>query len=227
VTGRTLEAGQAAVCLKIGDVLSMGIIAQDLSSFIFNPLEASPLASETLGHTILERRPLLRIGTTLLVVLPTAISAAARRHILEDAYAAGALADLEAALQEAQLQEFMIFCPSGLKLNALGERRELAAGIIAVTSEFDAGGHALIVMVSDSLVETLETGLQETQSMFGKLDTVIEPLEAEIAAREGYRRGLTLIVRGGLGRGLSASFQEAPDSWHRVVLQLGDAVRMR
>jgi hypothetical protein len=226
VTARIVESGQAAVCFKIGDVLRMGITALDLSSFIFDPAEAPALADETLGHTILERKPLLPIGTTLVVVLPTAISAAARRHILERARAAGALEDLEAALQEAQLQEFMMVGPIGLQLRALGDRRELAAGITAVASEFDVGGHALIVMVSDSLVETLETGLQETQSLFGTLDTAIEPLEAEIAAREGYRRGLTVIVRGGLGRGLSAGFQEAPAGWHRVVLQLGDAVRM-
>ncbi len=225
VTGRAIEAGRAAVEFTVADLMGHGLLARNLRPFVFGQEDAEGLAGETLGHTALERRPLVRVDRRLIVALPTAISAAARRHVLEAAEAAGDLADLGAALEAVQLQDFRLALRNaGADLE--GAPRVLAPGVTAVVGTFDVGGHLIGLFVADDPGETLVEGLQGVATLTNQLSDLLGALEAEIAGREDFQRGLTVFGFGGLGRGFAAGLEELPAGWHRVSLPLGDLARL-
>lgn len=226
ISTRTVPHRAEAVRFTLAEVLALGTLGGDLIPFIFDLQAAEGLLDETLGHTALERRPLVRAGTDWIVALPTAISAAARRHILEAAAAAGAAPAFDEALLEAQKRDLISIGFPGWRLKSAGPPIPLGPGIEAYPAEFDLGGAALVVLISDTLEAVLETGLQGMAYFPAGLEASIEAIEQARAAEPGYRRGLTVLVRGGLGRGLALGLGEAPDEWSRAVVNLGDALRL-
>lgn len=226
ISTRTVARASEAVRFALADVLALGTLGGDLVPFVFDPETAGGLLDETLGHTALERRPLLRDGTDWIVALPTAISAAARRHILEAAAAAGAGPAFDEALVKAQRRELVSIGFPGWRLRPVGPPIPLGPGVEAYAAEFDLGGTALVVLISDTLEAVLETGLQGMAHFPAGLETSIEAIEQARAAEPGYRRGLTVLVRGGLGRGLALGLGEAPAYWSRAVVNLGDALML-
>lgn len=226
VSARTVSQGAEAVRFTLAQILTLGVRGGDLIPFVSEPDTLSGLIEETLGHTALERRPLLRSGTDWIVALPTAVSAAARRHILEAAETAGARQAFDEALLGAQRRELLSIGFPGWRLRRAGPPTPLCPGVEAYAAQFDLGGAALVVLISDTLEAILETGLQGMASLPADLQTAIEAMEQARAAEPGYRRGLTVLVRGGLGRGLALGLGEAPTDWSRAVVGLGDMVRL-
>jgi hypothetical protein len=225
VTERAVEAGRSTIEFTIKDLLARGLAPQDLRPFDFRPEDAEGLDGETLGHTALERRPLQLFDQRIIVVLPTAISAAARRHVLEAAQAAGDLMELAAAVEAVQLQDFRLALRNaGVDLE--GAPRMLAPGVTAVVGKFDVGGPMVGLFVADDLGETLDEGLQGVASLTKKLSDHLVAVEGEIASREDFRRGLTIFGFGGIGRGFMARLGDTPEGWHRVSLPLGDLARL-
>ncbi|MCU4178605.1 hypothetical protein [Bosea sp. BH3] len=225
VAGRTVEAGRAAVEFTISELLTQRLIARDLRPFEFQPEIAEGLIEETLGHTALERRPLVRQGHRLIVALPTAISAAARRHILEAAEAAGDLAELGKALEAVQLQDFMLALRnSGVDLEK--EPRPLAPGVTAVVGVFDDGAYVIGLFMADDMSSVLSDGLQSIATLTERLQGPVDALERDLAARKDFRRGLTVLGHGGLGRGFVADFGEPPSGWRRAHMPIGDMLRL-
>lgn len=225
LTARAIELGAAAVTFTLQDLMDLHLPARLLSPFGLRPEMLSRLADETLGHTTLERHPLVWDRDRIIIVLPTALSAAARRRALERAQAAGDLNELQAALNATQVQDLAQALRNiGVRLD--GPPRELAPGITAITGVFDEGGYAAAILVGDDLGELLEVGLQGTSMLMAKLEEPVSALERELAARPGYQHGLTFMARGGLGRGYAAGFSDGPPSWFRATLPLGDLLRM-
>lgn len=225
VTARTVEQGRAAVTFSIEELLNLRLPARSFLPFAFQGSMAPNLINETLGHTSLERRPLVRIGDELIVALPTALSAAARRHAIEAANTAGELEDLQAAIGAVQAQNLrMALQNMGVKLH--GPPKTLGPGLVAFTGEFDEGGYAAGVLISDDLSGALEDGLQGVAPLMASLQEPVEALEKELAGRPDHQHGLTLLVRGGLGRGYAAGFGDDQANWVRATLLLGDLFRL-
>lgn len=80
VSPSTLAAGKAAAVLSMREVFDL-VDPRDLAPFRFQIADGPAMQGQTLGHTDMERRPLLAVPGRPIVMLPTAISAAARRHI--------------------------------------------------------------------------------------------------------------------------------------------------
>ena len=95
-------------------------------------------------------------------------------------------------------------------------------GIVNVVGEFDDGGYVHLIFVPDDLAETAREGLQSVQSLERAIDECINERTAVLASKRDYRRGLTLLVHGGIGRGFFAEFGEPPPSWQRLALSISD-----
>jgi hypothetical protein len=80
------------------ELTAMGIARSDLAPFEFTLDLRQSLTTETIGHTALERRPIVFSEGRVLLVLPTAASAALRRYMMESAVAAGTLERLQEML---------------------------------------------------------------------------------------------------------------------------------
>lgn len=226
VAPRPVEEGTAAVSFSLQDIFGMGLIARDIAPFATSIEQTSQLGFETLGHTWLERRPLLRHEGGWLVTLPTAIGAAARRFVMERAAAASALNAFQSALQKQDWQCVAKLVLGNLEMSGASESIDIDPRLRASTATFDRGGHALVVLASEDLADTLETGLQGINSFVGETAKSLWAIEEELSSRPDYRRGLTIIVHGGVGRGYAFGLPNSPPGWHRLSIDIGDAVRM-
>jgi hypothetical protein len=195
VTARTVEHGREAVTFADEELLSLQLPAKSLRPFEFDASMAANLTNETLGHTSLERHPLVRVDDQLVVALPTALSAAARRHAVESAKAAGELNDLHDAIETVQVQNLgLALRNSGVSL--LAPPKTLGPGMVAFTGKFDEGGYVAAVLVADELDSVLEDGLQGTSPLMTSLEEPVAALEKELASLPDYQHGLTLLVGG-------------------------------
>lgn len=228
VAPKNVEAGVKAITFDLQEIFEMGLIARDIAPFVGYANELANLASESLTNSSLERFPLLRHEDGWMVMLPTAIGAAARRLILDKAAAAGAFPKLQAELRRAELQDVRAILAENIGLSGLAIMPlPTEPKLTVVKAEFDLGGHALIVLVADELSEAMATGLQGMNDKdLDRGASAVAKLEKQLATSPDYRRGLTLIVHGGVGRGIAIEFDESPAEWHRVSIGLGDALRM-
>ncbi|MER9764334.1 hypothetical protein [Mesorhizobium sp. M0138] len=223
-----VEAGVKAVSFSLQEIFGLGLVARDLAPFVGDANDLASLESESLTNSSLERFPLLRHEDGWLVMLPTAIGAAARRLILDKAAAAGALSKLQAEIGRAELQDVREILAENMQLSKQAILPLPAEPkLTVVKAEFDLGGFALIVLVADELSEAMGTGLQGMNDKdLDRGASAVSQLEKQQAASSDYRRGLTLIVHGGVGRRVAMGFDESPPEWHRVSIGLGDALRM-
>lgn len=207
------------------ELTAMGIARSHLEPFEFVPELREALALETIGHTTLERRPIVFTEGRVLLALPTAVSAALRRYIIESAVAAGTQPALQEMLTKYQFEELLHLGLSGWEIRHLDPQETPADH--EIIGQFDEGGYVHIVFVPDSLTEVLEAGIQSIHEISDEFTARLGTIAAGIAIRPGYQRGMTLIVHGGNGRGFALGFDEPPPpQWQRLVLGAADFMRL-
>ena len=207
------------------ELAAMGIARADIEPFEFIPDLRQSLTTETIGHTALERRPIVFSEGRVLLTLPTAVSAALRRYMIESAVAAGTLARVQEALTKYQFEEVRHFGLSGWEIRQLDPPESPADQ--EIIGCFDEGGYAHLVFIPDSLEEILEDGIQSIHELTDEFTAQLDRVAAEIAKRPDYQRGMTFIVHGGIGRGFSMGFDEPPPpQWQRLVLGAADFIRL-
>jgi hypothetical protein len=101
----TAGVASGYVFFSIDELRAMGIGSRALGPFKFGPQMVPALTNETIGHTTLERHPLVFTEQGVLLALPTAVSAAIRRFMIESAAAAGRLDALEALIRDYQFEQ--------------------------------------------------------------------------------------------------------------------------
>jgi hypothetical protein len=89
---------RASVRFTTADLAALGVSPLDLAPIIFDPASRQALATEMFGHTRLERKPILAGEDGFYLVLPTAVSAAARRFVIEWLRQAQSEQEFESAL---------------------------------------------------------------------------------------------------------------------------------
>jgi hypothetical protein len=227
VTAPTVEPCRKRVTFTAEEIFALGFPPGDLNPFVFHPRYAEALAEETLGHTSLERRPLVRIGPLTVVALPTAIGAAIRRYIIEASIQADDLGLLQATVAQAQFGEMYDLGRVAWDIDAVEAPNPTgAAGAIDFIGRFDDGAYVHAVFVPDDLAAAAQEGLQGVHPLSGVIDERIEERTTEVAARPDYCRGLTLVIHGGVGRGFSAGFGKPPPNWQRLGLPLPEFMRL-
>ena len=227
ITQSSIAEPSTHVRFSISDLFALGFSPSELDPFIFGPEDAPSLAEETLGHTSLERRPLVRTEMGVIVALPTAIGAAVRRFIIESAITASDLEGLQSEIARAQFQD--VYHLGRLAWNIT--EVEPPAPIPSTTATdfvgtFDEGGYVHVVFVPDNLSDVAQEGLQGIHPIFDATLARIEERTSTLSARSDYCRGLTLVVHGGVGRGFSTGFGNAPPTWKRLSFAIPDFMRM-
>src|SRR5690606_3665339 len=77
---------------------NLGLSKELLAPFILRSDDRLALTNETIGHTSLERRPIIDFKDELIIALPSAISPAIRRFLFEEIISLGYLEQLTNAL---------------------------------------------------------------------------------------------------------------------------------
>jgi hypothetical protein len=208
------------------DLERLAIQPEALEPFLL-PNKRSETRSDEIGRSALERRPLLLVGDRVVLALPTAVSTAIRRFLVEECR----LKALQSALRE--LQGSLLFDEVMKELQTTDRRVppdrlksvELPRLDDAICT-FDSGRAARIVLLHDDLGEVRTEGFSKPHLLSpDKTVAFAEYLErtaAHLAEQPNYQGGLTIVVLGGIGRGSALGFGDLPKKWHLAVFSLAD-----
>ncbi len=205
------------------ELIAIGVDPVDLDPFVFQEEHADLLVEQSIGHTALERRPLVRLGGRTIVVLPTAIGAAIRRFVIERAEAAGDLDIFQSACHQAQYGEVFLLGRAAWEIEFIKAlQHDPDDDLREFVGTFDDGGYVHLIFVPDDFGEIARDGFVSTHKLKGMIKDRIHDRAAYLAAKPDYRRGLTVLVHGGIGREFSPPWGELPSGWHQLCLSAPD-----
>ena len=228
--GQGIAVGVSTVTESTGHVvfgdeelIAIGIEPADLDPFIIQSGHADLLFGQSLGHSVLERRPLVRFKGRTTVVLPTAIGAAIRRFVLERASAAGDLRLFQSTCHLAQFTEVFLLGRADWDIGYIEMLEpDPNDGMREFVGAFDKGGYVHLVFVPDDFEAIAKSGFAGTHTLEGAVRERIQDRAAALAGHRDCRRGLTVLVHGGIGREFSPVWGDLPHGWHQLCVSAPD-----
>ena len=217
---RQLPDLRASLRFTSAELRSAGVDPRHLDPFTFRPTGRSELMREQLGNSSLERRPLLRDASGVVLVLPTAVRPAIRRLVVEQISAAGMRTALARGLANAYATQFnqMPFLggPVGAPIAFSPEPTPLAQ----VMWEIDVGQFQHALLFVDGLDAFEETGLAgmnpAAMGVGGAIQRAAREAFASALTDPAYVGGLTLVIGCGIGRGAAYPPVDSPGPGWRV-----------
>ena len=225
-----MEDRASAVTFIDSELKALDISRDLLAPFIVRDEDRQALITETIGHTSLERRPLVDCGGKLVLALPHAVSLAIIRFVLTELLQRGYLPQFSralAALQAQQVEE------DGLRdLRPDAELLEPPAPDEAVPFHHewllrhDGNRYLHVILIHDRL-DLLETqGLSSDATypseMERGLSRYLDKISHHCASLPDFGGGTTLLVMGGLGRSFWLRVNEQPDRWQLSAIPISD-----
>ncbi len=202
-----LARGRRHVRFSEKDLIDLGIRRDDLAPFIFNPARRADLSGQVIGDTLLERRPLAWNDEELVLLLPTAVSAAIRRMLIERI----GTGPNQGVFTNNLAQEYGRLFSSMPLLG--GPPAPVYFGpsdhgpTASVAWEVDRGRHLHLLFFLDPLDGYDQGGLGGEFRAFGELadvmDERIDPVYSRASKEPEFRDGITLLICCGVGRAVS------------------------
>ena len=91
---------------------------------------------------------------------------------------------------------------------------------------FDTNSIAQIVYIHDNLPEIASAGMHTIHHVSDQVNDHVKRSIAQRATAPSYRRGLTFLIHGGLGRGFTMDLPSPPKNWHYLPLPISDFNRI-
>jgi hypothetical protein len=220
-----------AVTFTKEDIEKLGVTREMVASFILREEDRRNLLGESTGHSSLERRPIVDFGDALVLALPNAVSPAIRRFVLSELRQMGYLRvfnDLLGTHQAHQVEKDGLW---ELKANTTslpppaphgGPMPSLHAWLL----KYDINKYLHVVLLHDRLDWIDEQGLSSfmeyPEPVRVGLDKYLNMVAEYCHGLADYMEGMTLLVIGGLGRGLSVGFKNWPDKWRLSFIRVPD-----
>ncbi len=203
-----LETLRAAVRFTEEELGAAGIEIDDLAAFIFDPEHRQSLLAATIGHTELERFPVAHRDGEFFLVLPTAVSLAIRRYLIEEMDALGMRPAFLAGLAHEYAELFRSTPILGGAARAEIEFQRREAGYFAgVTTQIDRGRYLNLIFMTDSLdgfeSDSFLGANPDPLSASETLDLYIDHAAQNAGADPEFLEGVTLIVGCGYGRAVT------------------------
>lgn len=195
------------------DIFRANIEIKDLAPFVFNPRNREALLDQKITNTDLERRPISLDGDDLVFLLPTAVSAAIRRFVVE---VLGAGPNREQLLRALTSEYSRTLSETPL----FGDTRSgpviftsTTAGILSSTVlKVDVGRYLCLVFFLDTLDgfdEDKFTGTYRTLAdMADAIDSHVASATEAAQCNPDFINGIVLLVGCGVGRGASIALNE-------------------
>lgn len=203
-----LEALQATVRFTKEELGEAGIEIDDLAPFIFDPEHRQSLLAATIGHTELERFPVAYRDDEFFLLLPTAVSLAIRRYLIEKMDAVGMRPAMLAGLAHEYAKLFRNTPILGGPAAADIEFQRTEAGYFAaVSTRIDRGRYLNLIFMTDSLdgfeTDSFVGANPDPLSAAETLDLYIDHAAQGANDDPEFLEGVTLIVGCGYGRAVT------------------------
>jgi hypothetical protein len=226
---RELTASARAVTFTSADLESLQVTKEALEPFIFNEENRSRLRTQTTGHTDFERFPIAQFGNDLVIAAPHTITASIRRFVVEHLQKSGFLGFFEMILHHRQVEDWFNTLRFDFRFTpvrvALPTPPESFPPIYQTVMTFDEGKYAHLVMLDGNVPGQLENAHDMDQVSNEQQDHFENHLIAcsdLLKHLPNYSGGMTVITRGGVGRGLMMAYKKVPKDWEFIFAALPD-----
>ena len=223
VTVSSLKQSRGHVSFSDHELVSLGVDPIALEPFVFREEHRELLVGQKIGHSLLERRPLVRFEGRTSVVLPTAIGTAIRRFAIEQAEAAGCLQLFQSTFDLAQFTDvFLLGQPNwNVRYIELIDQSN-DDGIREFIGSFDEGSYFYLLFVPDNFTEVIKNGLSSIHELTSAITNRIQEQVTHLSKRQDHIRGVAVLAHGGIGRHFSPVWAEMPPGWHQICLSVPD-----
>ncbi|HEY0984839.1 hypothetical protein, partial [Schlesneria sp.] len=222
------DVSSETVIVSSEELSATGIGTNDLDSFILDDRLLSDLRCQPVENSPLQRFPILKERGRLALVLPTAVTHAIRAVVIDFLQFYG---------HQNELLRSVALDYSGLfgRLRLLGSlpkapvhfsnRTDLPIAELMISPDFGCYLHFLFLV--DTLTDFRETGCAGFDPTPGEhvemIVTRIRAVVAEAKKLSHFRRGVTLLVHCGIGRGIMLLLPEIDeDNWAVHVISAPD-----
>ncbi len=219
-----------AVTFTADDLNALGINHDALIPFVLREVDRQALASETIGHSSLERRPLVSFGGDLVLALPTGVSSAIRRFVLGELRKMGYLSAFSKAL--ATLQSRQVDRDGLREIKQESDAIKIPApdghipSLHAWLFNYDIDKYLHVVLLHDRIelldADDLSGLLTYPEELRSGLEQYLIQISLYCRSLPGFAEGMTLLVMGGLGRGFALGFNDLPDQWRLSVIRISN-----
>lgn len=218
---RTHRALAQHVLFTSADLEALGISINDLRAFIFDPEERRTIAAETLGHSTLERFPVLWFDNHLCLALPNAVSIAIRRMIIDFSISADQTKALYGSYAREMADTFKgMPLLGGRPAPAIPFRKEGGIYIADMVTKIDEGRCLHFCFIVDNFDTYSETGMAGMNPDLSRLAEIVDQSIVEAhrthAAEDGFKEGISLVVVCPWGRLFAVGFNGIDDKRWRV-----------
>lgn len=233
VTGITKHS--QAITFSNEDLATYQIDRDFLAPFLLSEVDRSNIASENIGHSSLERRPLLDFGDAFILALPTAVSPAIRRYLLEELNQLGYLDQFEKVLgaHQAHLIERNVFWEirdKSLPIEPSSPDGGPTPSMHAWLLKYDLNKYLHVVLLHDHFDLLAKEGfasfLQYPKPVQEGLEQYVSKIASQCQSESDFSDGMTLFVFGGLGRGFSLGFKSWPEHWRFSTVRISDLIML-
>lgn len=205
------------------ELAGLGISLDALAPFVFDLAHTDVIQSELLGHSGLERRPLIFLDGAIVFALPSAVSAAIRRFMMEFCDSTGQLATLQSNYVKHLSQ---LFSDTPLAGGSFGPElpvQNVAGLVVANLAKYVDQGRLLhLCFVFDSFAGHAEGGLLvpgPDSKQFGQaVELSLRSIHRTANRHAHFKEAISLIVICSWGRPVSAGFAPLEDPRWRVEL---------
>ena len=223
-----------AVTFTVGDLDVLGITRDILEPFIFRDEDKQALASETIGHSSLERRPLVDFGGELILALPPAVSPAIRRFVLTELRRLGYLLAFSKALATCQahqverrgLQELKGEADSLTPPAPDGNIPSLHSWLL----KYDIDKYLHVVLLHDHMdlldAQDLSSCMEYPDEQRADLEKYLRKVSSHCKSLPDFTEGMTLVVLGGYGRGYALDLEASTDQWGLSAITISDLLML-
>lgn len=208
------------------ELAAIGLSPELLEPFCLGPDDLDACETAEVGDSPLERRPVIRDGDGILVVVPAAISMAVRARIIEAALGAGLGQSLQAFLLMAQGE---VVDESGF-LSLHDQPLSTLAGqaVRDLLHTISPGRFVHILQTADDFEDWIRRGFSYApcgEAFSAGVGQSISAARAKAQADPEFRSGCSIWIAGGWGAGRStpATTLKAHDDWPVLLLEPADA----
>lgn len=215
-------------------IQEIGIDISNLVVFMLDPSRRNRLTEDVIGHSELERHPLVYRNGEIHLLLPTAVSAAIRRFVVDQMEALG-LGRTFARIIANEYAHLMSYTHLlGQHAGADLEFKETENGLLSgISARVDEGVFINLIFVCDTLEGFQASGLIGTLPeanhirLSQDIEVWIDHAYREACKTDGFREGLTIVVACGVGRGmLHRESDNHEENWRVEFIPATDLVTL-
>ena len=229
-----IDRHRDAILLRSEELQRIDVDKSELEPFVFRRVDRTRLSGETIGHTSLERRPLVAIQSGIVLALPAAVSPAIRRFVLSK-IPREYLDSFRRTFIRLQARRVEKDCLN--RLQGAVEQRDIPSGpsnglpINEWMFKIDIDKYVHIVLLHDQVMDIQNAdGFRSFVQLPNEAQTHLEMHLDAVADRcresREFAEGWTLVLLGGIGRGVSLRARKVRKSWHSSLLHLFDFVML-